>query len=461
MPYLVASSRDSEELRGHALAEGGRRLTELAVTFGKIYDQRKEERARYKLAQKRLELERARAERQLERDKQRAADVEGAVQGIQEEGARATDLAGRQGFQSQMASDALGVLGPFGLVTAAVRGAQARAQMEKAVAHDVEIAKRMSPEGARAHLAGRKAQYARAALTTGYNTAKQMIMRGADPEGDAVLTPADARELNATLQSAIDEGESADGVIKEIGKRYRLHGATRQRAKDWEAADAKAQEFLASVQQLADQAPEGFDPNTGTSAKAAAAKRLADAQAEWTQTEYGSFRMRNDPAESLAALKKMVLEGEAEQNPDAFIRKERQGDVLPSRVRGRPLGPEDYAQGDAEAAGATGQGWTPQTGMGPQELTEAPPQGKAPPEPQYLQKPHGGRAWADLKPAQQKSVEQELVAAVSAGQPIGPLLAKYGISSISAALRERLKAAKEARIAKPAMGQDALMSMPH
>lgn len=443
-PYLIAANPKSID-KGQAVAEGGRRIAELAVAFGRMKDQRDREREEHALKLERLEKERRKAEQEV-------ADVEGAVQGIQEEGARATDTAGKQGFQS--AFPAMGMLGPFGLVTAGAKGAAERVRMEAKVAHDVEVAKRMSPEGARAHLAGRKALYAREALTTGYQAAQKMIERGGDPDGDAVLKPDEVQELNATLQTAIAEGESADGVIREVGKRYRLYGHAKQRLKNWDEADKQVPELLALAQQLADQAPVGIDPRTGKNAQAEAAKRLADAQAEWTQTEFGDFRLHHDPDDSLAALKKMLLVGEAETDPGAFIQREHQEaerakargvsgsqqeayekqergerEELRERMGGRPTGRAGMAQEAAVPAKA--QGFENRSGA--------------------LQKPVKARPWTKLKPADQKGLEDELMKAARAGAPIRERFKALGLDpeSVPKELQARLlKALEEGRAAR-------------
>lgn len=437
MPYLIAADpRSLDRGAGSAIAEGGRRLTELSVQFAKLKDTRDREREEHKLRLERLELERQRAEALLAQRKgtadQRTADVQGAIQGIEEEGARATEQAGQVGFRSSMADTATqGLLGPFGLVTAGARGAAERAKMQTKVQHDVEVASLMSPEGARAHLASRKALYAREALQSGYESAKSMIERGSLTEeegGDAVLDEAAARELNATLQTAIAEGESADGVIQAIGKRYKAHGALRVRAAAWEKADAQAQELLAAADQLGAQAPEGVDPVTGKNAKADVAKRIARAEAEWAQTQYPNFRMRNDPATSLGALKKLVLEGEAEADPAGFIREQGRG----ANVRRRAVGDEAqdaYEQGEAaERAGLQGRVGRSQSAPG---AGQAPGVPRGAPEGQATARGKPGVSWAKLQPAQRKGLEDELLRAASVGAPVRELLDSLGLDPAS------------------------------
>ncbi len=398
-PFVIATSPEYwDRGPGAAVAKLGQRVTEISTHFHGEAERVRREREDRRLKEEHLELERQKAEAMLQRSQAKqageaqalAADqasVQGTTESLQAEGDRATQLAGEQGFGSTLSSESIkGRFGPFGLITAGTRGAIDNQRMRDKVAHDVQLASQMKPADARAHLAQKKAEYAKEALATGYQQANALLQRSQDEDASEQITPEDAVGLNELLQTAMAEGKSADGVIGLIAKHYKANADLKGRDRRWKDADKKADEYLAALNGMADAAPTDVDPVTLKPKNQEFLTRLQEAQDAWEATNLPSHRARNEPNKELAALQAFVSQGQAQADPEGFIKQSRQKILQGRRDRGeapfRPLDQRGILGGEgrtppatrASAAGHTGKG----SGAEKQGRAE-PARGQAPP----------------------------------------------------------------------------------
>lgn len=362
MPFIVLARPDMEHTAGKALAGLGRNIAEIGT---RLADRRAREKA--------MEAELTRAQAQLAREQrvtgERDADREGSLRGLEEIGQRDQEGSVNSALEQHKGQ----ILGPFGILNPRMIGAAALAGQaaQRRGLERMELAKRMSPEGARMFLARETENEKKAARETALK-AELEALQGAVADG--VLDEVKAQRYSKALQTATREGRDPGAIHERLAKEYDMHAKVKQRLRAWEQADKDAAALIQSIEQAGAviQDPE---------AKQVIQEKVAKARGEWGNTEYQDFRSKSDPGQTLGALQAILFSAQAGAMPSGGgpmgITRAEKG-VQDDAVRNDAFTPERGAA-NSDWSRQMGQGvGMPARGAQPQPITAAPPQTAGP-----------------------------------------------------------------------------------
>jgi len=231
-----------------------------------------------------------------------AAEVKGAVEGLQELAGQKREAAVRKGIDEAIRSTG-GALGPFGLLRAQATGAYKGATaVEAEMAPKIELARTMGPAGARMYLEKEATAYKQEVRAEAFQKEAEAVLDGV---ADGVITPEMGQSMVEALQTALQSNGSPGMVHRQVAKAYDLHAKVQKRLAGWEEADRKAGELIAMLEKMAQQA----EPST--TARQTLLDMVGKAKGEWGRTQVPSFREKSDGGASLAGLEAILFGAQA------------------------------------------------------------------------------------------------------------------------------------------------------
>ena len=331
------------------VAEAGQALGRGIQASGEARDKRDREEKDYQIQLQKAEAATLREQRMAaeyeERATSREADRAAVVEGLEKLGAEKAGAEWQKGVQEALRSPG-GVLGPFGMLNPRKIAGSARGAMEaqKQMLGDVEQAKRMTPSAARRFLTDRTEERKLELVTRAYEeeTAdlQKALQDGAFEDPLAIFASAGsgkvqppsetamrrAEDFGKALRQALQDKKMPGETSKRLQEVYDQHRKIRQRAVGWKKADVDAVEMLDTFQQLAAKVenPELRDPLLG---------KLAEARGEWARTEYPSFRVANEPADTLGKLQALIFDAQALQGSVEPTATERNAKIQEDYIR--------------------------------------------------------------------------------------------------------------------------------
>lgn len=355
MPYVILAPPDAGITSGgNSVSELGQNLAKYGVAFGELLERRRANKKREELEARKLDLLEARGKAKIAKDEATAAMVE---QDLTTLGRRQSERVGAQGVQNAAENPVppeAGMLGPFGALDPTRIAAAGAAQAAMAVrsAERVKIASTMPAADARAYLTKKAGEDKVEQLGMAHAATARHIQRA---QAAGWIDDKMAKDLNDTLQSAIREGHTPDGVERTLAKIHKAQAKLLVRSEGWQKADKQAEEWLTAMQQAVSGASTDV-ATQGTSPMEDAANALADAQQAWAETKLDpEYRKMTDPQAALAKLHGILLGYQAKANPQGFIEDSRQQMLREHEARGeapfRPLnqrGPEAEARMQAQ-----------------------------------------------------------------------------------------------------------------
>ncbi len=258
------------------------------------------------LANRRLDIEEARAKatlaRQAQLDASHQAEMQDVTGRLQESGNRQAGMASVDALQGAGGA----ILGPFGGLNqnAIAKSAEQWAQTQQDMQGKIALAKEMSPAAARGYLTRELGDEKQKVIARGYQQESEALQKAV---ADGVIDEGTQKRYSKLLQTSLREGRSPGPIHTFLAREYDKHAKLVQRSKDWVEADKKANEMLASAEQLFNASPEGIDPVTGKSMRETLRERLAAVKGEWANTEFPSHRMETDPGSELGNLQKLLF----------------------------------------------------------------------------------------------------------------------------------------------------------
>ncbi len=302
-PFIVIARPDPEHGMGSAVKGLGRNIAEIGQTLAQARARDRQLDIEEQRAQAALMREQGLAEARQQRADQQASDVQANVEGVRGVGAQAQETnAGNMLEQASRSPN--GALGPFGLLNprAIVDGMKQSTEIKARMEQRAALAERMTPAAGRAYLARAATEEKEAARKQALQMDLQSLQ---DAVQDGVLDERQAKQFGKALQSAVREGSNPGAIHTQIAKHYDMHAKLKLRAKGWEEADPKAAEMIQAIERTAAAVP---DP----AIREQIMGKVAAAKAEWTRTEWESFRSKSDADQSLAALQSLLYQAQAQ-----------------------------------------------------------------------------------------------------------------------------------------------------
>lgn len=339
-------------------------------------------------AKKQLQAEINRAKAGSEREAQVEAERTAILESARKEANARIGVQTREALKEAISTPG-GALGPFGFLNtkAFQEGMGGAVAIEQQTQADLEQAARMTPAAATRFLDRRKKERKQEAIQTGYEK-ESIALQNALMDGkleDPFLTPnwkpgqppseaamKKAQELTKGLQDDLNAGNPPGRGHDEIVKAYNENAKLTRLYKDWEKADATAEEMLLQIRNIAANAPQGIDPITGDDMRAELVERVANAEAEWERTRAMSYRKSETPVKSLGDLQKILFGVEAKTNDEGFL--SQRGQAARMRAFQTPSEEEIVQASTAmDPASAAARG---PAGKAPAQARQAAPMGK-------------------------------------------------------------------------------------
>jgi len=357
---------------GYALRELGRNVAEIGPRFRQMHqDERaaKERERQFQIQEQRAQaslareqnLAAARAEKAQEQEEGREA----LKATIQEQSDKALGVAHQEQVRRALESPE-GLLGPFGMASALAKGAPNTMRVKERWAGYKELASRMDPSHGRTWLNDTlkrdAAEEKQRVIAEGYAEEAQAldvaikegkfddpfgpVSKEGEPseEGGAL-----AQQLAKALQDGLAARKPPGAVHKALALVHAKHAKLSARKAGWEAADLRVKEMLDQMRVLANNAPDGVDPDTGKSIRGELIERAHAAEGEWQRTiglpgVSESYRRATDPAKDVGEITKLLFGAQTEASPDAVLQE--------MNAAAEAKGPAQQAEDMALATGA-------------------------------------------------------------------------------------------------------------